>query len=205
MRKIIIYYVLITGLIACSIPSNKTKHKRNNICESSIDSIKVSYYNIYFESPLARKYNDIMKAKRPSFEKVYIGNTRDYHVKYTGVIDTVITSCEALFAIELELKRLKPDAEFAAKDMRIALTFFYRNSKQKSIILINEYNNIFLNDVLQNKNNRLIYLIKKNIGFYSWFTRGELKHMEELSDSSFVKDSVINTIENNPRLIGSKE
>ncbi len=205
MRIVIIICILVIGLIACNSSNNKVNNKVEDICECSIDSIKASYYNTYFESPLARKYSDIMKARRPSFEKIYIGNTQRYHVKYTGVIDTVITDCNVLLSIEAELKILKPNLAFASKDARIALTLFYRNAKHTKIILINESNDIFCNDVHQSKNNKLIYLVKKNIGFYTWFMRGELKHMEELNDTTFVRDSIFNTAENNPRLIGSKK
>ena len=206
MRKVIIYYILIISLIGCNKTNdNKTNNKVKVVCESSIDSIKVFYYNYqHFESPLAVKYSDILTRKRPTFEKIYIGNTGDYNVKYRGVIDTVITNCNVLLSIESELNNLKLDTSFAAKDVRIAITLYYKNSKPQKVILINDFNDIFVDNKHQIRNNRLIYLIKKDIGFYSWFKRSELEHMQELNDTTFERVPNLMSAENNPRLIGAK-
>jgi len=205
MRKVIGYYILIIGLIACNKTNdNKANDRMSTICDSSIDSITVSYYNQYFESPLARKYSDIMTAKRPTFEKIYIANSGDYNVLYTGVIDTVIANCSVLLSIESELNTLKPDTSFAVKDFRIALIVYYKDSKLPKKVLINESNDVFLNNILQIKNNKFIYLIKKNIGFYSWFTRDYLEDMEELNDTTFEREPNLMSAEKNPRLIGAK-
>src|ERR1035437_1775953 len=177
MRKvIIIYYILIIiGLIACiKTNDNKTNNRVKVVCESSIDSIKAVYYNYqHFMPTKGISYSDIIKKKRPTFKKIYIANTGNYEIKYTGVMDTLITNCDVLLSIESELKNLKPDTSFAAKDVRIAFVLYCKDSKSPKIILINDFNDLFFNDKHQAKNKKLIYLIKRNIGFYSWFTRSE--------------------------------
>ena len=206
MRKVIIYYILIIGLIACNKTNdNKTNNRVKVVCESSIDSIKAFYYNYqHFNSPLAIKYSDIIKKKRPTFKKIYISNTGNYEIEYTGVMDTLIRNCDVLIQIESELKNLKPDTSFAAKDVRIAFVLYFKNSKSPKIILINDFNDLFFNDSHQAKNNKLIYLIKRNIGFYSWFTQSKLKDMQELNDTTFEREPNLMSAENNPRLIGVK-
>lgn len=206
MRKIIIYNILIIGLLACNkVNDNKTKNQVKNTCISQIDSIKAFYYNYQYFMPIKGiSYSDIIKTKRPTFKRINIGNAGDFEVKYTGVIDTVITNCNALLSIEAELKNIKPDTSFAAKDVRVALTFYYKNSKHQTVILINDFNDLFFNDKHQIKNNKLIYLIKRNIGFYSWLKKSDLKNMEELNDSTFEKEPNLMSLENNPRLIGAK-
>jgi hypothetical protein len=206
MRKVIIYCILIVSLIACNKTNdNKTNNKVQVVCESSIDSIKAFYYNYqYFMPTKGISYSDIIKKKRPTFIKIYIGNTGNYEIKYRGVMDTLITNCDVLLSIESELENLKPDTSFAAKDVRIAFVLYFKNSKSTKIILINDFNDLFFNDSHQAKNNKLIYLIKRNIGFYSWFTQSKLKDMQELNDTTFEREPNLMSAENNPRLIGVK-
>ena len=203
MRKVIIYCILIVSLIACNKTNdNKTNNKVQVVCESSIDSIKAFYYNYqYFMPTKGISYSDIIKKKRPTFIKIYIGNTGNYEIKYRGVMDTLITNCDVLLSIESELENLKPDTSFAAKDVRIAFVLYFKNSKSTKIILINDFNDLFFNDSHQAKNNKLIYLIKRNIGFYSWFTQSKLKDMQELNDTTFEREPNLMSAENNPRLI----
>jgi len=207
MKREIIFYIVIASLL---LSCNGIKNKKNNIrvkdiCECSIDSIKAYYYNYqHFMPTKGISYSDIIKKKRPTFKKVYIGNTGNYKINYTGVIDTLITKCDVLFSIQSELKNLKPDTTFAAKDVRIAFVLYFKESQKPKIILVNDFNDIFFEDKHQAKNNKLIYLIKRNIGFYSWFTRRELGNMQELNDTTFEREPNLMSAENNPQLVGSK-
>jgi hypothetical protein len=49
---------------------------------------------------------------------------------------------------------------------------------------------MYVDGILQQRNNRLIYLLKNNIGYYSWL-EPSVDLDDEIKDTSFVKEPII--------------
>ena len=115
----------------------------------------------------------------------------------------MIRDCDQLKEIESELTKLHPQKGLPDSldylDARMAILVYKKNGIRDSIT-VNDLalNTIYKNRVMQNKNNRLVYLIRKYTGYYSWFPKDELQHAAELKDTTFTRDSIEITFENNP-------
>lgn len=99
-----------------------------------------------------------------------------------GIIDTIITDNSILNDIECELTRLQKDSITNDMDARISCVIHYKNDKVEYLCIggyLADYM-IFNNEAVNN--NRLLYLLKKNIGYYNWMDSEVLKHSRELND-----------------------
>lgn len=170
--------------------------------EVFVDSIQVFYYNYSFMSPLAIKCEDIKKDEKPTFKKVFNATKQKYYIEYEGVIDTVIRDKDVLSKIEMELSNLKSKDSLSSLDARISCIIYFNDGTIEDLCICQDPDTkyIYRNGVSQDFNHQLVYLIKMYSGYYSWFSRNNLKHMEELGDSTIVRDSIEITFENNPRL-----
>ncbi len=198
-------FVLTLFSFLCLFQFCHKKDKKNEVvvsCNAQVDSIRVIYYNFCcFESPLAIKCNDLINAKRATFEKINDKTHPLWPIDYTGVIDTLIIDCNVLIEIQNELNNLRNENYSDHIDARAIAIIYFKNNTQSQLCFSGDYANvIFYNDKLQYKDLKLIYLIKKNVGYYSWFTINELENMEELKDTTFIRDSITMTYENNPRV-----
>ena len=156
-------------------------------CDCEITSISVLYYNWIFNTARAKNWDDL-KLNVPDF----INNTN-------GVLDAEITDCNTLKKIAEELNTLEPAKDQSGNaDIRILLTINYKD-KDACTLTIGGYfaEGIFTKDRVElasNNTNRLLFLIKNNAGYYSWFDDEELNNMDELKDTSFVKKPLIESL-----------
>ncbi|MDH6310750.1 hypothetical protein M2451_003634 [Dysgonomonas sp. PFB1-18] len=157
-------YILITLIIFNGCSNNKSV----SICENcNLDSIKVYYYNYSFMSPLSIKCSDIEKSKSMPFNGV--------NKEYEGIVNHIITDCDILKNIDVEIKNLQPKDFPASRDARILCIIYYKDGTMGELCLCqdSDVKYIYKNGALQDYNFSLIYLIKKNSAYYEWFTEEE--------------------------------
>jgi hypothetical protein len=153
-------------------------------CDCEIIAIDVLYYNYLFNTARARNWDDL-KLNLPNFTN-----------EYWGVLDAKITDCKVLKEINNEMKKLKTKREQSGDaDVRIVFTASYTN-RTDTILCIGGYfaNGLFTKERIELSSesiNRLLYLLKNNIGYYSWFDESELEYMDELQDTTFAKEPFI--------------
>ncbi|MBP1631249.1 MAG: hypothetical protein H6Q15_2142 [Bacteroidetes bacterium] len=168
--------------------------KKHN--ENSIESIYVLYYNYTFD-PIVPIICSDMKKNIPPMTESKIFNERGDSVgtivNNRGILDTTLTDLSLLENIAIELKNLRPnDSIMFDADARISCTIKYRSGKKERLCIGGVLADcIDYCGIPQNKNNRLLYLIKSSIGYYSWIGDKELKSFDELHDCSFKRDSVV--------------
>jgi hypothetical protein len=170
--------------IGCNI-QNKTE----------LESIHVLFYNYSFESFLPVNCNDIVK--NISSMKISVvtneeGDSVGIIVDNQGVLDTTIVNSSVLKEIADELKNLKPESVNYSIDARISCIVKYKGGKEERLCIGGYLADcIEYRDVNQKTNNRLLYLIKKNIGYYFWMGDNILEYSEELQDKTFKRDSIV--------------
>ena len=181
--KIIIVAIILFSslLISCS--------------RTTIESIQVSFYHTLFQAILPTDCNDIKNGISPS--KALLMITQDpigysLNDKNGGVLDTIIVNPIVLVEIEKELKNLKSKPVNNPIDARISCTIKYKNGKEEKLC-IGGYlvESLEYCGIRQNNNYHLLYLIKQNIGFYSWMDDRYLEYCDELQDISFKRDSIV--------------
>lgn len=175
-RKYILMLLVFFSFFSCVQNNKKPKENRYVI---TIDSITSFFYNCGINTIEAITCEELANAKMTfNFKK-----GRAY-----GVIKAKITDRETLKKIENEISLLKPDTVDYPMDVRIAINIFYSNGDTAQICMNGHSPNIlYLNGRQQMTNNRLIFLIKNNIGYYSWIHSNEI----ELKDTSAAKESII--------------
>ena len=190
------YFLLGLQLLLTGCNSSQKHDMEKAYCNSNLDSIKVVYfkYRFFIYSKQAAKCSWQTVMNIPNAKCQY---TRSF------VKDTMIRDCDQLKEIESELTKLHPQKGLPDSldylDARMAILVYKKNGIRDSIT-VNDLalNTIYKNRVMQNKNNRLVYLIRKYTGYYSWFPKDELQHAAELKDTTFNRDSIEITLENNP-------
>lgn len=183
-RNIIFIVLSITFLVSCNGTKKEGLEKQTVKLESTkdaeIESISVLYYNYLF----IEKYLipcDGIKLSVPDFEK-----------DHRGVLDAIINDSKVLEEIKEQLVTLEPSTDNYLIDARITATINYKNGRQDELCIGQmDANTIFLNGIQQKMNNRLLYLIKNNIGYYPWMIGDGLQEMTELKDNSFMKEPFI--------------
>ncbi|NDV67883.1 hypothetical protein [Dysgonomonas sp. 25] len=184
MKHLII--VLFLFCTACN-SSNKGNSDidRGDACDCDIQSIHALYYNYNFDTARALGWDDIQKWYDPQDT-----------TKRNRIVEATITECSILQEIDKEIKTLKPAEEQYPGDARIALTINMKDGTIKEYVIgwpntAAFYTKEYKGTLLESENtNRLLYLIKNNIGYYSWFDQDDLKSMNELNDPSVQRDSV---------------
>ena len=164
--------------------------------ENVIESIYILYYNYSFDPIVPIKCSD-MKKSLPSMTESTLfnekGDSIGVIVDSRGILDTMLTNPLLLKNVTDELKNLRPNdsIEFEA-DARISCTIKYKNGKKERLCIGGVLADcIDYCGIPQNMNNKLLYLIKSNIRYYSWLGDKELKSLKELHDLSFKRDSVV--------------
>lgn len=194
---VVFYIFFITIIISFIFCTNKINKVSDYCSDCSIDSISVAFYNIQFETPLARKESDLWKQASLSFDK--IRDKDDFiDINYEGVICDIIRDCKILREIEVEYDKLRIDSTaLTFLDVRIAGIVYLKTGKQQTFSISGDCSSyIFKDDKPQTINLKFVYLVKKYIKYYSWFSRSELKCMEELNSKSFPIDSILITDDN---------
>lgn len=185
--------VLTISCIAFFFSCNTKDKKENNqdvtsstiIEDSPLKSISALYYN-YLHTTKGMIYPEDLKLRVPTF------TTDDY----IGILDAEITDTLVLDKINDLVKQLEIDSSRlnSWRDARIVALLNYENGKQDTLSIEGSLpDNIYLNGIAHKPDNRLIYLIKNNIGFYPWFIGDKLYDMKELQDNSFMKEPFISS------------
>jgi len=177
MKSKSLFCILLISLLSCKRNNNNFITASN--CDSDIDSITVLYFNHTFNRVKALKCEELNEKLIPDFQH-----------SHTGVLDAKIMDCSVLKEIGKEIQSLTPDTLQTLPDIRIAANIYYNDGSIKRICMAYSLNDIFVDGVKQVTNNRLIFLIKNNIGYYSWFENAG-EYMDELKDTSFVKAPII--------------
>lgn len=148
-----------------------------------IKRIDVKYYTGLFEPFLNISYQELQD------EKPHINNNS------MDVKEAVITDPQVLLQIQQELSKIdvspkkdKPGSE----DIRIICTIEYKDGRTDKIGIEGRFTDYLTLNGHHCKNCfRLMYLIKKSIGYYSRMHEDTFPLFYELQDSSF-KDTIIN-------------
>lgn len=169
---------------ACSVPQ-----------KADIESIHVLFYNYSFQPFLPVRCDEIIK-DTPSWDSSVVTNEHGDSIGVLknnhGVLDTIIINPFVLKDIAHELRNIKADSVKHPIDARISCIIKYRNNREEHMCIGGYYAEaIEYNGIRQKQNNKLLYLIKKHIGYYSWMEDRILEYSEELHDNSFKRDSVV--------------
>lgn len=158
--------------------------EKQDSCDCEISYISALYYNRIFDTARARNWDDL-KLSIPDFK----------NGGYGGVLDAKITDCNTLKEIAKELKTIKVKDYEGDADIRIVLYVHYKNKDSLFLSVGGYFASDFVTKdrmALKSKNtNRLLFLLKNNIGYYPWISKENLDNMDELKDTSFVKEPFI--------------
>lgn len=182
-------FLLIFVFANCSQKNNKIGYSRKIIdtCNCVISSIDALYYNYIFDTSTAVNWNDV-KLNVPDFKK-------NSH----GVLDAKITNCLVLREINEELKTIHPmTKQWPGADVRIVFSVNYKNGKDTVFTICGYFSDMIFSKervaLSTNNTNRLLFLLKNNIGYYSWIDKDYYQYMPEIQDSSFRKESIIESL-----------
>lgn len=158
--------------------------------ENSIDSMEGVYYNYIFSSSKLIDCDEIQVDSTENKENNFTVTESDGFVFYTPsyqrVVDTIVADRKILKEIQIELDKLEILEDTFDVDARIRVEFNYSNGENKKLCIGGEFTNHMMLDGKKVKtNNRLLYLIKYNLGFYSWLHNYQLDIMDELQDTTF--------------------
>ena len=175
---------MIIFLFSCSHNSNDIK------------SIYVLFYNYPFMA-IADQDCDKIEKCNPNFNKMIIygpgGDSLGVVVNDSGVLDTTLTDRKLLNEIKIEIDKLKPDTSITSFDARISCLITYSNGKKDRLCIGGKYPCALLyKGYPQKDNNKLVYMIKKNIRYYYWMGQKSLVQQVELNDKLIKRDSVVN-------------
>lgn len=175
---------LIIGVSCNKKLSANDKITEKDSCNTNIEYISALYYNYTFNSARARNWDDL------------ILNIPNFINKSNGVLNATITNCNLLKEIETQLKTLKPmDEQRSDADIRIVIHIKYKNKEDLTLCIGGYFSDgLFTKDRIALKSqskNKLLYLIKNNIGYYPWFSEEDLENMDELKDTTFVREARI--------------
>jgi len=184
MQKFIIILSLLYACCSC-----------NKKIETSIDSIYVLFYNYSFEGIIPIGCDEITKTSSTMTEFVIVdaqGDSTGAFLNYQGVLDTTITDRSVLSAIEYELNTSKKDTLINLMDARISCFIRYKDGREERLCIGGywaEY--VAYNNCVVVTANKLLFLIKNAIGYYSWMGDNILNYSYELKDSTILRDSII--------------
>jgi len=105
--------------------------------------------------------------------------------KAAVILDTTIRN-------KIILKKISDELKFAEKttnnniDARMKCYLNYMDGSIDSICIDDTPNYTIYNNILVKLTNKLIYLIRKNCGFYEWVGIGRMEYLIELNDNTFV-------------------
>jgi hypothetical protein len=184
--------------------NNDAKTNSNiNTCTSTIDSMTVIFKNYFrLTTALPVSCNQLLDKKSGFWGDGEFFPVKDgtFKRKYFGIIDTCVTDCEALLKIEEGLKTIKPGDYWAFYDARMVAIIYFKDGTQTTLCACDFFAmDIYQDGILTEKNPRLVYLLKLYSGFYSWFTKDEMRSMRELEDTTYI-EPIMMTAETNPRI-----
>ena len=180
-RLVGLFCILFLLLVSCNIKEKK------NICNSDIKDIQVLYSAGLSTGDVATRCEDLLRWAEESKKRV---NNIKY-VPYLPFIDTLITDCSIIEQIEYEINNFQP-IENRLIDARMLVYVNYKNGDVDKICI----NGVPVRDIIYNGqfqyNNKFLYLIKLYSGFYDWIPKSEFSYMDELNDTTFVREKMKN-------------
>jgi len=196
MKKYIFLILYFASLFFMSGCKNNKQPNDENIY-TSIEKINVLFYNYLFESPMSISCNSIKK-EISSMDTIYVYDydtntlSGEFRIDNQGVFEVELTEAILLKEIEKELLKLSPADSTSTFDARISCMVKYKNGKCQKLCIGGYFSeDISYQEINQKRNNRLLYLIKNNIGYYSWMSRSKYIYMKELQDVTFKREAII--------------
>lgn len=146
------------------------------------NSIKASYFNYTFDSHFVVNCDSIDKESKEIINLSFYDENGEYvKINYMGVIDTIVSEHVIMEKIQNELKHLEIDLmnqTVKSLDARISCLITIDSSKYK--LCIGGY---FADEIEymgeRVRNDYLLYLIKKSIGYYDWIDEETIQYMKE--------------------------
>lgn len=189
MKKYIplLIFLLLLSVAGCknTKPENSDDNaKRQTIVNSdrSINQISVLFYNYLIDWQPPIKPEDI-KLSIPDFAK-----------DPKGVLDADITDSVRIANLKKQIDLLTPSQNSSPLNARVVALIRYTDGSQDQLCLGGTYvNEIFVNGIMQETNNELLFLLKNYIGFYPWIIGDDMFKMQELQDNSFAKMPYLST------------
>ena len=177
MRKHIIL-VFVVFFISCQAKNEKT-----------MESVKVWYYNGMFDRATAVSCDKIVYLSEKVDTLDITQEDGDYVIKEAVILESIITDKAVLQEIAIELHRRKVIKK-DYMDARMKCYISFNNGQTDSLCIGNSliYGNY--NGQPVKLTNKLIYLIRKNCGFYWWIGVDYMKYFDELNDPSFKREKV---------------
>jgi len=164
---------------------------------TEIKSIHVLYCNYIYIGETDRDCNGLKK-RIPTMKRDIIydqkGDSVGVLIDDHGVLDSTLTDPILLKKIKVEIDKLKEDTSIIYPvDARISCVITYWGGREEKICIGGRMaSGIYYNGQPQKRNNRLLFLIKKNIGYYYWIDKRYLSGEGELNDRSIKRDSIVN-------------
>ena len=185
MKKHIIILVFAIFFVSCQGKNEKT-----------IESIEVLYYNYFFDRVIAVSCDEIVYDP-PTNDTVTVfhygsemtDSIIEQYINYQGVLDTTITDKKVLQEIAHELKLAKKTKDYGI-DARMKCYIKYTNGSIDSLCLADPPTYGYYNNKPKTFTNKFAYLIRKNSGFYWWIGADYMKYLDELNDTTFVREKV---------------
>jgi hypothetical protein len=180
MKKYIIILLGVIFFISCQEKNEKT-----------IESVKVWYYNGIFESIKFYKCDDIVYLPEKIDTLDVMLEDGRYLPKQAVVLESVITDKEILQEIAIELHKQKVTERCNYPDVRMKCYLSFSDGQIDSLCTGNFLTTCAVyNEQPIELTNKLIYLIRKNCGFYWWIGADYMKYFDELNDTTFVREKV---------------
>ena len=158
--------------------------------EKPIESIEVLYYNGIFDRAMAVGCDEIIYLPEKVDTLDVLREDGSYVIKEAIILESIITDKKVLEEIAIELGKRKVTKE-DYMDARMKCYILFANKQRDSLCIGSGsiYGNY--NGQPVKLTNRLVYLIRKNCGFYRWIGISEFPYFDELNDTTFVREKVI--------------
>jgi len=157
--------------------------------EKIIESVKIWYYNGIFDRAVAVSCDWIVYFPEKVDTLDIIMEDGSYLPKESVILESIIGDKEILQEIAIELRKRKIIKEDYV-DARMKCYINFTDGKTDSLcISSNPIYGLYNNKPIK-LTNKLVYLFRKNCGFYEWIGVDYMKYLEELNDTTFVREKV---------------
>ena len=150
-RLLIFIFSIIIALIFSCNPNEKRDYK---------PLIIISYYKGLIESPVAIKCGQVSKIPPIEFK-----------------VDTLISDTSLIHKISNCASNLRTEA---SSNCEGRLDCFIIQNSDTTKLCIGTFDCIKKNGIGMHRNDTLLYLIRKNSGYYNYFRKDELRYFDEL-------------------------
>ena len=159
--------------------------------EKTIESVKIWYYNGIFDTATTIDCNEIIYSSDKVDTLDVILEDGRYLPKPAVILESTITDKEVLKEITKELLNAKSVEDYGV-DARMKCYIKFTNGSVDSLCLSESATYGYYNDKPIAFSNKFAYLIRKNCGFYRWIGADYMQYLDELNDTTFVRETIIN-------------